>query len=47
MTNMKSMVQDFLDENGNIDMRFKPDLTKQPDILDAACQLGQKLKSIL
>ena len=42
-----SMVQNYLDENGNIDLDFKPDLEKQPDILAAARQLGKKLKSVL
>lgn len=42
-----SLVQNYLDEDGNIDMRFKPDLEKQPDILAAAHQLGKKLRSFM
>ena len=42
-----SMVQDYLDENGEIDMRFKPDLSKQPEIAAAARNLGKELAGLL
>lgn len=36
-------VQGFLDENGHIDMRFKPDLSKQPKVLDEARKMGKMI----
>ena len=35
-----SNVLGFLDENGNIDMSFKPDIEKQPDVKETARQNG-------
>jgi len=42
-----STVQEFLDENGEIDMSYKPELEKQEEVLVRARELGQKLSSYL
>ena len=42
-----SMVQSYVDETGQIDMGFKPDLDKQPEIKKMAVQLGRKLTDSL
>ena len=42
-----SMVQDFVDENGKIDMGFKPDLDRQPDVKAAARRLGEQIRAAL
>ena len=42
-----SLVQDYVDEDGQIDMSFKPDLDKQPQVKEAARKLGQKIKDVL
>lgn len=42
-----SMVQDFVDEKGQIDLSFRPDLDKQPDVREAARQLGQQIQAAL
>lgn len=36
-----------LDESGNVDIGCKPDLTKQPHVLDEARRLGQTLRKTL
>lgn len=38
-----SMVKDFLDENGKINMSFKPELCEQKEVLIKAGRLGKKL----
>jgi hypothetical protein len=40
-------VQGYLDESGQIDMKFKPDLDKQPHVLNKALEIGYKINAAL
>lgn len=42
-----SLVQQYVTDNGEIDMSFKPELDKQPEIKEMARQIGEQIKQAL